>query len=238
MPAWQAASRRATHVLLYVALLVQPLVGYLGSEVSGYPVKYFGMTLPSWAGKHVALKDLLSAVHLASSWVIATLVTLHVAGALKHALVDRDGLLARMGIGRRSVHAALTAADARRAAGQAPSSSATTSTWLPFARHVERGLAAVVLALGLAPAASSALTVAGLAVARGPHQCREIVLVDGVRIDALGEQQAHDVGAALARRVGHRVLVEAIDRVDVRAAGEQQLRPSRSARRRPRPSAA
>jgi len=100
MPSWQAGLARATHVLLYTALLVQPLLGYLGSEVSGYPVKVFGMTLPSWAGKHVALKDFLSVAHLANSWLIATLVVLHVAGALKHALVDRDGLLARMGVGR------------------------------------------------------------------------------------------------------------------------------------------
>src|SRR5512139_1692329 len=88
MPAWQAAAARATHVLLYVALLLQPIFGYLGSEVSGYPVKYFGMTLPGWAGKHEALKDALSIAHLVNSWVLATLVTLHVAGALKHALVD------------------------------------------------------------------------------------------------------------------------------------------------------
>jgi cytochrome b561 len=100
MPSWQAATARGTHVLLYVALLAQPLIGYLGSEVSGYPVRFFGMTLPGWAGKHVALKEILSTVHLANGWLIATLVLAHVAGALKHALVDRDGLLARMGIGR------------------------------------------------------------------------------------------------------------------------------------------
>ena len=100
MPDWQARLARMTHVLLYVALIVQPLAGYLGSEVSGYPVKYFGATLPGWAGKHVELKDALSTVHLITSFVIAALVALHVAGALKHALVDRDGLLARMGVGR------------------------------------------------------------------------------------------------------------------------------------------
>jgi cytochrome b561 len=100
MPSWQAAFARTTHVLLYVALIVQPLVGYLGSEVSGYPVRYFGMTLPGWAGKHADLKEFLSSVHLANSWLIATLVLMHVAGALKHALIDRDGLLTRMGIGR------------------------------------------------------------------------------------------------------------------------------------------
>jgi cytochrome b561 len=98
--AWQACTARLTHAVLYTVLVIHPLSGYLGSEFSGYPVKYFGMTLPSWAGKNEALKDFLSGMHLATSWVIATAVALHVAGALKHAFVDRDGLLARMGIGR------------------------------------------------------------------------------------------------------------------------------------------
>jgi cytochrome b561 len=100
MPSWQARAARVTHIALYVLLVIHPLSGYLGSEFSGYPVKYFGMTLPTWTGKNVALKDFLSGVHLTTSWLIAAAVSLHVAGALKHALVDRDGLLARVGIGR------------------------------------------------------------------------------------------------------------------------------------------
>jgi cytochrome b561 len=99
MPQWQARVALANHVLLYAALVVQPLVGYLGSEFSGFPVKLFGLTLPSWAGKNAAMKDLMSTIHLATSWVIAVTVVLHIAAALKHALVDRDRLLARMGIG-------------------------------------------------------------------------------------------------------------------------------------------
>jgi len=100
LPSWQRTAARATHVALYALLVIHPLSGYLGSEFSGYPVRYFGITLPSWGGKNVALKDFLSAMHLATSWAIAALVALHVCGALKHALVHRDGLLARMGVGR------------------------------------------------------------------------------------------------------------------------------------------
>jgi len=102
MPAWQAFLAQLTHFALYAALLIQPLVGYLGSEFSGYPVKYFGLTLPGWAARNVPMKDLMSTLHLATSWVIAAAVVLHVAGALKHAIVDRDGTLQRIGIGRRS----------------------------------------------------------------------------------------------------------------------------------------
>ena len=99
VPQWQARVARASHGLLYAALIVQPVVGYLGSEWSGFPVKFFGLTLPGWAGKNVALKDMMSGVHLATSWVIAAIIVLHVAAALKHAIVDRNRLLARMGIG-------------------------------------------------------------------------------------------------------------------------------------------
>jgi cytochrome b561 len=99
LPRWQENVARGNHLLLYLALLIQPLAGYLGSEWSGFPVKFFGVTLPSWAGKNSAMKELMSTVHLATSWVIAAAVVVHIGAAFKHALVDRDGLLARMGIG-------------------------------------------------------------------------------------------------------------------------------------------
>jgi hypothetical protein len=73
---------------------------YLGSVFSGYPVKYFGITLPAWAGKNAQAKELMSAAHLTLTWVLAGAVTLHLAGVVKHALIDDDGLVARMGIGR------------------------------------------------------------------------------------------------------------------------------------------
>ena len=102
MPRWQARSARFIHALLYLLLFVMPLAGYLGSVFSGYPVKYFGVTLPAWGWKDPALKDFFSEVLYVASWILAGAVVLHVAGALKHALIDRDGLLSRMGLGSRT----------------------------------------------------------------------------------------------------------------------------------------
>ena len=99
LPRWRRNLAHATHATLYVALFLMPLAGYLGSVWSGYPVKYFGMTLPAWGSKDDSLKDLMSTVHLVTSWVLVTAIVLHVAGALKHALIDRDRLVARMGVG-------------------------------------------------------------------------------------------------------------------------------------------
>ena len=101
MPVWQAQLAHFVHALLYVALFVMPLAGYLGSVFSGYPVKIFGLTLPAWGWNDPYLKDLFSSIHYVTSWVLAGAVVLHVAGALKHALIERDGMLARMGIGKR-----------------------------------------------------------------------------------------------------------------------------------------
>ena len=107
MPTWQAVLARVTHIALYAALIVQPVAGYLGSVWSGYPVKWFGITLPAWGSKSVALKDAMSNVHLVTSFVLLALVALHVAGALHHALRG-DGLLARMSFGRRAIRASAT----------------------------------------------------------------------------------------------------------------------------------
>jgi cytochrome b561 len=96
MPLWQARTARTVHVLLYLCLFVQPLTGYLGSVFSGYPVKLYGIVLPSWAPKSEALKDAMSVAHLVNSLILVTAIALHVAGALKHALVARDGLVRRM----------------------------------------------------------------------------------------------------------------------------------------------
>ncbi|MBD3765988.1 MAG: cytochrome b/b6 domain-containing protein, partial [Rhodobacterales bacterium] len=40
------------------------------------------------------------AAHGLFAWVLIGAIALHVAGALKHALIDRDGTLARMVTGR------------------------------------------------------------------------------------------------------------------------------------------
>jgi cytochrome b561 len=95
LPRWQARAARATHGVLYAALFMMPLAGYLGSAWSGYPVKGFGVTLPAWAAAHPALKALMSDVHLGTSLVLAAVGVLHLAAAARHAL-RRDGYLTRM----------------------------------------------------------------------------------------------------------------------------------------------
>jgi len=86
---------RLSHGLLYAALIAQPLVGYLASSFTRYPIKYFGVTLPHWGWEAPALKQLCSNLHFALACLISALVALHIAAALKH-LFRRDGVFERI----------------------------------------------------------------------------------------------------------------------------------------------
>ena len=92
MPGWQQQAARLAHVLFYFCLLALPLSGYLGSSFTRYPIRFYGMALPHWGWDAPALKELCSVVHLSCVWLLMALVTVHVAAAFKHLLVDRDGV--------------------------------------------------------------------------------------------------------------------------------------------------
>jgi cytochrome b561 len=96
LPPWQERAARAVHALLYLLMFAAALSGYLGSAVSGYPVKFFGLTLPAWAPAHAGLKEACSVVHLYSSWILAGVIAVHLGATLYHQWVLRDGLLWRM----------------------------------------------------------------------------------------------------------------------------------------------
>lgn len=97
MPLWQHRLHSFTHVGLYVLFFAVPLFGWAYSSAAGFPVVLFGvLPLPDFVGPDKALAALLRPLHEVSAWAMAALVALHVAGALKHQLIDRDGLLQRM----------------------------------------------------------------------------------------------------------------------------------------------
>ena len=95
---WQAVLARSNHVLLYGMMVAMPLSGYLGSVFSGYPIKWFGLMLPAWGWADPAIKELMSSVHLATSWILLASTSLHVAGTIKHAFAG-ERVMARMSLG-------------------------------------------------------------------------------------------------------------------------------------------
>ena len=97
MPGWQKAAYHGTHHLMYLLFLVVPLAGWAYSSAKGFPVVWFGvLPLPDLVAKDEALASLFKGVHALSAFALIGLAGLHIAAALKHQLVDRDGLLGRM----------------------------------------------------------------------------------------------------------------------------------------------
>jgi len=97
IPPWQTRTARVTHFVLYLLMFVIPLSGWLMSSAKGVPTVYFGVwPIPDLIGKDKAIGDVLVAVHQSLAYGLAALVGLHIAAAIKHHFMDRDGLMGRM----------------------------------------------------------------------------------------------------------------------------------------------
>lgn len=101
MPGWQRIAHHATHHGMYLLFFAVPLVGWAYSSAGGFPIVWFGvLQLPDFVSPDRALAQAIKPWHGALAYALATLVVLHVAAVIKHQLIDRDGLLARMLPGR------------------------------------------------------------------------------------------------------------------------------------------
>ena len=97
MPGWEASAARASHLLLYLLMICVPLSGWLMSSAKGVTTVYFGWwALPDVLARNDALGDFLNSLHRTLNYTLLSLVSLHVAAALKHHVIDRDGVLGRM----------------------------------------------------------------------------------------------------------------------------------------------
>ena len=99
-PATMSLRRRraanAGHVLLYACMAIAPLAGYLGSNFSKHGVRFFGIVLEPWGPDWPTAYSFFVGVHDASAWLLLALAIGHVAMALEHQLVERDGVFARI----------------------------------------------------------------------------------------------------------------------------------------------
>lgn len=102
MPSWQHKVHHATHHLFYVLFFAVPLIGWAYSSAAGFPIVFLGLwQLPDFVPVSPELAESLKPLHEISAYAMVGLVVVHVAAALKHQFIDRDGLLLRMLPGRR-----------------------------------------------------------------------------------------------------------------------------------------
>ncbi len=96
MPRWEQQAARLGHQVLYACMIVVPLSGYVASNFSKYGITFFGIAFRPWGPDVPAVYAFFNGVHDATSWLLCVLVVGHVAMALKHAFVDRDGVMSRI----------------------------------------------------------------------------------------------------------------------------------------------
>lgn len=88
----------ATHQVLLIAILVQVISGPLAIWSGGRAINVFDVfSIPSpFAERNQSVHEFAELLHAIGRWAIVGALGLHILGALKHALVDRDGVLMRM----------------------------------------------------------------------------------------------------------------------------------------------
>lgn len=97
-PRWQGTLAKLAHYLLYIALFVMIASGWAKSTASGYIPNFYGLfELPMpFVYQNQAIVALAKVVHLATAWVIISMVSLHILAALHHHFICKDKVLKQM----------------------------------------------------------------------------------------------------------------------------------------------
>ncbi len=100
LPRLQALAAKGSHWLLYTLMFAMPLVGWSMLSAGGYPVSMFkGFTLPPIAPHDAVLYAVLRTAHTWLALLLFVTVLAHLAAALYHAWVRRDGVFPSMATG-------------------------------------------------------------------------------------------------------------------------------------------
>jgi cytochrome b561 len=97
LPFLMALGARLSHVALYGLLIAMPLVGWGMLSAGGYPIVLYGaLHLPPILPHDDQLHAILRSAHTVLAYLFFATILLHVAAALFHALIRRDGVFRAM----------------------------------------------------------------------------------------------------------------------------------------------
>jgi cytochrome b561 len=86
-----------SHYALYILMIAMPLIGWAMLSAAAYPVVlYGGVRLPPILPQSDSLHTLLWNAHFYLAFLFFALILMHLAAALFHALVRRDGVFETM----------------------------------------------------------------------------------------------------------------------------------------------
>jgi cytochrome b561 len=96
LPPLMKFAAHASHWVLYALMFAMPLIGWGMLSAAGDPVVVAGIHLPSILPMDGAMHGVLRQAHTWLALVLFALVLAHLAAALFHALIRRDGVFESM----------------------------------------------------------------------------------------------------------------------------------------------
>jgi cytochrome b561 len=98
LPPWQLLTAKIAHGALYALLLIIPMLGWLNASFRGFDLTFFGLFgVPRLVAPRSPGFAWTGDVHIALSYYFfLPIAGLHIAAALYHHFIKRDGVLGRM----------------------------------------------------------------------------------------------------------------------------------------------
>jgi cytochrome b561 len=97
LPKWQHQAAQLLHMALYVLLFALTFSGWAYASSHGLAVTFFGLAaLPAIFANGSGIGQAIGQLHSPLAWILLTALGLHIAVALAHALIWRDGVMSRM----------------------------------------------------------------------------------------------------------------------------------------------
>ena len=92
---WQVNASKVSHWVLYLCMIAMPLTGMIMSSYSKYGVKAWGVQIFSSSDDKGA-REFWMGLHEITSEILMVVIAVHVIAALKHLIIENNGVFQRM----------------------------------------------------------------------------------------------------------------------------------------------
>ena len=97
LPKWQHQAAEGLHMALYVLLFVLTFSGWAYASSHGIGVTFFGLpTVPAIFANGSGIGQAIGNLHSPLTWTLLAALGFHIAAAVAHSVIWRDGVMSRM----------------------------------------------------------------------------------------------------------------------------------------------
>ena len=93
---WERTAASLSHKLLYFCMVLMPTSGLVGSLFSKYDLLFLGIKIPKFFEHDPLIKEVTTNIHQWTAYIFLAIICIHILGAVKHLVIDCDGVFERM----------------------------------------------------------------------------------------------------------------------------------------------